>query len=284
MSTSATWEAITRSSEAVGSSASNSRPPVERARASATRCASPPDNSGIQRSANCRTPTPASARSARRRASSPRTPLKREGSSTFSRTVNSSSNCGSWKTFPIISRRTLARSPSVARVTSMPATTIDPHDGRARPATHARSEDFPEPLGPTKEARRAKRNTDPMQFQNHSRSPHLTCSITITRWSHTRTTSTRTGCRLPHPTLWRWASPKAPPRTSRSVRCSRPCGVRACPQLQDPAAGHAHTRHTAGSLNIWTPTFIATPKVNSSLHLDTCVEMQRRLRKHAGHL
>ncbi len=149
MSTSATWEAITRSSEAVGSSASNSRPPVERARASATRCASPPDNSGIQRSANCRTPTPASARSARRRASSPRTPLKREGSSTFSRTVNSSSNCGSWKTFPIISRRTLARSPSVARVTSMPATTIDPHDGRARPATHARSEDFPEPLGPT---------------------------------------------------------------------------------------------------------------------------------------
>lgn len=53
-------------------------------------------------------------------------------------------------------------------------------------------------------------------------------------------------------------------------------GTRATGSVRDP---WSHC-----DLTIWTPILNTTPKVKSSLHLDTFVEMQRRLRKHAGQL
>ncbi len=139
---------VTLSSRAVGSSAIRSDGPAAIARASATRSRSPAESRATARSAWSASPTTARASIVRSCSSTPSTPRSASASSTFSRAVSALERPGTWPTTPIDSRRKAARaSRSRAESTTSPTTT-SPSSGVSRPASSARSVDFPEPEGP----------------------------------------------------------------------------------------------------------------------------------------
>ena len=136
----------------VGSSATSRAGSVTRARARATRCCSPPESAGGQRSHRSRArPTRSSCTAARRAAARRPTPRNSSGQATFSSTVKLGKRLKLWNTKPICrSRRSLSAS-TVSRARSRPATTTRPALGRSSPASKLRSVVLPDPLGPMTE-------------------------------------------------------------------------------------------------------------------------------------
>ncbi len=96
-----TAAALWRSRLPVGSSASTSVGFSTRARATATRCRSPPDNSAGRCSSRCDRPTRSSRFRARSLTEGPAPGATRVGMRTFSRTVHCGSRWWSWKTKPM---------------------------------------------------------------------------------------------------------------------------------------------------------------------------------------
>lgn len=131
-----------------GSSASSSAGWLTRARASATRCCSPPDSSpGIERSRPSR-PSSASSSARDARAAFGEAPASRAGSSTLSATVRLETRLKNWKTTPMLRRRRTAQRASRYSSTRSPPIHSFPLSGRWRPPMRWSRVDFPAPEGP----------------------------------------------------------------------------------------------------------------------------------------
>ena len=130
----------------VGSSASRSAGRCASARASATRCCSPPDNSDGRCSPRCARPT--AARHSSTRFAGSASPRSRSGSATFSRAVSPGSRLKNWKTTPIRSRRSVVHSVSVNPRVERPSMRMSPSVGRSSPPIRLSSVLLPLPLGP----------------------------------------------------------------------------------------------------------------------------------------
>src|SRR5438094_592974 len=133
------------SSAAVGSSARITLGPFARARATATRCASPTEISFGRRVAS-RTRSKVSSRSRTRGSAGLR--ARRNGNATFSSTVRSSMRLCVWKTKPTSWRRTFASSDSFRRAISRPPTRTEPRVGMSSPPRIDRSVVLPLPFAP----------------------------------------------------------------------------------------------------------------------------------------
>ena len=144
------------STDATGSSAMTISGSWYRARATATRCCSPPESRSTRswsrsaiptcastaatRSASARETSAASARASDMRPSRPAT--------TFCMTLACGTRWSCWCTVPMRARtRRRARGESAA--TSRPSTSTEPDEGASEVLRSRRSVDFPAPLGPT---------------------------------------------------------------------------------------------------------------------------------------
>ncbi len=132
------------SSEENGSSSSSRRGSTANARASATRCASPPESVAGFRSASAPTPKRASHSPAVARASAGRAPRNRKPSAALSSTLPRKS-AGCCSTMAEV-RRNRAPEPGA---TSSPESAIAPASGSAISAAACSSVVFPAPFGPT---------------------------------------------------------------------------------------------------------------------------------------
>src|SRR5439155_2486141 len=130
----------------VGSSATRSAGRCTSARATATRCCSPPDSSDGRCSPRCARPT--AVRHSSTRLSVSGSPRSRSGSATFSLAVSPGSRLKNWKITPIRSRRSCVQSASVNPWVESPSMTTSPSVGRSRPPIRLSSVLFPLPLGP----------------------------------------------------------------------------------------------------------------------------------------
>jgi hypothetical protein len=141
-----------------GSSRSNVPGRGASARASATRCASPPERVAGSRAPASSSPTSASASATRAARSARGRPATLGPKPTFSATVRCGKSAASWNTSPI-PRRCAGRP-----VTSVPSTRTRPAVGRSRPETTRRRVDLPAPLGPS----RARRSPDATSSETSS--------------------------------------------------------------------------------------------------------------------
>ncbi len=96
----------------VGSSASTSAGRCASARATATRCISPPDSSRGRLPARCARPTAVSSSSTRCAAAGPASPLSASGRPTLRATLRCGSRWKAWNTKPMRARRTRVRAVS----------------------------------------------------------------------------------------------------------------------------------------------------------------------------
>ncbi len=139
-----------RSRAAVGSSTRSSAGLVMKARAIPTRCRSPPDSSCGRRSALWLIDTASrSSRGSRARSSSGDMPAILSASRSWSRHVSAGMRLPDWNTKPIRSRRSRAFVLASDEPRSTPSTRTVPDSGVTSAPATARSEDLPEPDGPT---------------------------------------------------------------------------------------------------------------------------------------
>ncbi len=140
-----TTSPVCESSAPVGSSASTSRRSPTTPRAIATRCCWPPDRSSGKAVARWDSSTFSSASSAARRALLAFQPSSSSGSATFSTAVSDGIRLKSWKTNPIIRRRSADSSRDGRSETHSPSILTSPEVGGSRVPAQARSVDLPEP-------------------------------------------------------------------------------------------------------------------------------------------
>ena len=142
--------AAATSSAAIGSSSSSSRGSAARARATATRCAWPPDSWAGLRSARCSASTASSQRRASSRASDAAAALapRRVGDVGGGGQVREQQRLlGQHRDTPRVRRRRTL--PASVSVTTVPPSAIRPSSGRSSPAISDSSVDLPAPLGPS---------------------------------------------------------------------------------------------------------------------------------------
>ena len=140
-------ERVERAGRLVGEQDLRARRPGPRA--SATRCACPPDSSpgaavlqAVQAEPRRTTPAPA-------RAAAPvGVPPSSSGRATFSIAVSSGTSWPNWKTNPNAVRRRPLRSASASVSTRSPSKRTSPASGTRMPARQCSRVDLPEPLGP----------------------------------------------------------------------------------------------------------------------------------------
>ena len=130
----------------VGSSASSSLGRGANARASATRCCSPPESWPGRWVGRCANPTASNALRARTMASG--TPASSSGTATFSSAVMVGIRWNAWNTMPIVARRRRANASSSIAVTACPASIMLPALARSSPASTISRLVLPEPDGP----------------------------------------------------------------------------------------------------------------------------------------
>ena len=131
----------------VGSSANRIVGRDTNARASATRCCSPPDScSGWWPP---RWPSPTSSSIARAAGAASSEPAISSGSMTFSSAVSPGSSWKFWNTKPTRPARSRARASSSSAPSDSPSIVTSPADGRSSPARIPSSVDLPDPDGPT---------------------------------------------------------------------------------------------------------------------------------------
>jgi len=133
----------------VGSSAHTIAGRCTSARATATRCCSPPESWSGRWPALPPSPTLSNVSSARALARLPPIPCNSMGSSTFSAALSTGSRLKAWKTKPMYLPRYAVRwlSPSPARLA--PSTRISPSSMRSRPDRQFSNVVLPDPDGPT---------------------------------------------------------------------------------------------------------------------------------------
>ena len=133
----------------VGSSARITRGLLERARAMATRCCSPPESWLGRWCARSRSPTPPSSARARSRRTLRRLPRGARAASTFSAAVSVGTRLNCWKTKPNARRRRSARLLSPSFVMSRPSKCTAPAVGRSSAPSSCSNVVLPDPLGPS---------------------------------------------------------------------------------------------------------------------------------------
>ena len=138
----------TESSEPVGSSANSTCGPVTMPRASATRCACPPDSSPDRRRPSPSRPSLPNQALASASAAARRAPPSSSGRATFSSAVSSGTSCPDWNTNPNRSRRSSLRWDSRRVSSRCPVNQTSPWSGVRMPARQCSSVDLPDPLGP----------------------------------------------------------------------------------------------------------------------------------------
>ncbi len=148
-SRSSTTVAVSGSRLPVGSSARMSAGRCTNARATATRCSSPPDNSRGMLSSRPPRPTSASSSLARCSRVSGASPSSTSGSITFCCTERCGRTWNAWNTKPSLERRVRVRASSCSRAMSTPSMITEPTSGRSSPAIRLSSVDLPEPDSPT---------------------------------------------------------------------------------------------------------------------------------------
>ena len=133
----------------IGSSRSSTFGSAASARATATRCAWPPDSCAGRRSASSWASTAASHRSAMTRASERRFPLLRGAKATFAATLMWGNSIARWDSMATPREWAGTNTPLPVSVsTRLPSSTL-PWSGRSRPAISSSSVDLPAPLGPS---------------------------------------------------------------------------------------------------------------------------------------
>lgn len=130
-----------------GSSSSRARGSAHSARASATRCCSPPDSPAVGRSASPGNPTSSRKPSARARRAPRRTPATRNANATFSHTARFGNSRGSWNT------TAMPRRWGGVWSSARPSSSTVPAAGRSNPAMARSSVVLPAPDGPTSAVR-----------------------------------------------------------------------------------------------------------------------------------
>ncbi len=143
----------TRSAESVsrlpvGSSARISSGSWARARATATRCCSPPESRSGKAPARSARPTSASSSATRRARLGPARPISSRGRRRFSSTVRVATRLKNWKTKPMWRRRKSVRSRSPSAVITVPPMATSPALGASIPLIRLSRVDLPEPLRP----------------------------------------------------------------------------------------------------------------------------------------
>ena len=133
----------------LGSSARTTAGWLTKARATATRCFSPPLSSDGLWSARSVRPMNASSSAARWRAALCDEPPMSAGIITFSSAVNSGSSWWNWNTKPIFLLRKRARAFCERRATSVPSMLTLPLSARSRVPIICSKVVLPAPLGPT---------------------------------------------------------------------------------------------------------------------------------------
>ena len=147
-SSSITWAAVSESRLPVGSSAHTTSGRPARARATVTRCCSPPDSSVGRWLSRCPRPTRSRVCWAACRASLGEAPASSRGSSTFSMALKTGIRLKAWNTKPMAWARCLVRRASLMEVMSSPLTITDPASMSSRPDRQFNSVVLPEPDGP----------------------------------------------------------------------------------------------------------------------------------------
>ena len=138
----------TESSDPVGSSANSTCGRLTMPRASATRCACPPDSSPDRRVPSPSRPSRPNQARASASAAARRVPPSSSGRATFSSAVSSGTSWPDWNTNPNLSRRSSLRWVSVNVSSRWPANQTSPSSGVRMPARQCSSVDLPDPLGP----------------------------------------------------------------------------------------------------------------------------------------
>ena len=132
----------------VGSSASTSLGRLASARATATRCCSPPDSFAGRCSKRWLSPKVDSKVVARSRASSGPKPIINCGSITFSSASKSGSRWWNWYTNPSFSRRITVQRSGPRLCVSSPSILIEPSKPPSSSPSACNNVDLPVPLGP----------------------------------------------------------------------------------------------------------------------------------------
>src|SRR6202171_1588870 len=133
----------------VGSSAQTTAGLCTNARATATRCCSPPESWSGRWLARCARPSVSSISSARRRESRELRFWSRSGISTFSTAESTGSRLKAWKTKPMFWLRYAVRARSDIVDRSWPSTTTCPPSKPSSPDRQLSNVVLPEPDGPT---------------------------------------------------------------------------------------------------------------------------------------
>src|SRR5215470_3229771 len=148
VSRSITFSPVSESSDPVGSSAKMSFGASARARATATRCASPPESSPVRRLPLSPMPSRSSHASAVLYAAFRLVRFSSNGSATLSAAVSSGTSCPNWKTKPKTVLRSRVRSASLWVSRRWPSNHTSPWSGWKMPAIQCSRVDLPDPLGP----------------------------------------------------------------------------------------------------------------------------------------
>ena len=135
----------------MGSSAHTIAGWATRARATATRCCSPPESSAGRCSVRCPRPTRSSMPWERSRASPAFTPVSSKGSSTFSTAVNTGIRLNVWNMKPMCCARYSVRRESAMAWRSSPSTSTVPSSMSSRPERQLSNVVLPLPDGPITE-------------------------------------------------------------------------------------------------------------------------------------
>ena len=133
----------------VGSSAIRIMGRLTKARATATRCCSPPDSSSGMRCALPSSPTRSSTSGTTLSIAARGLPITSRANATFWKTVLLGSRRKSWNTQPI-ERRSAGTFQFDSLARSLPATCTRPAVGTSSLSTSRRKVDLPEPLEPTR--------------------------------------------------------------------------------------------------------------------------------------